>query len=216
MPGAHRRPRRGRWRITVLVLVLAAGAALISYGISRQQLQLPPAAAQFIPGSVGTDAPVAPSSAAVAVTDGSLPVRIQIPAISVSAPVEETSLDSSGAVSLPPLTDHNLAVWYDGSAVPGHKGTAVILGHVDGYTEKSAFFYLKELLKNDMVTVTLADGAREKFEVDGVQKVSKSAFPASVYAPASYPALRLVTCGGPFDKASGQYEDNIVVYAHLS
>jgi hypothetical protein len=27
--------------------------------------------------------------------------------------------------------------------------------------------------------------------------------------------FRLITCGGPFDKASGQYLDNIVVYSHL-
>jgi hypothetical protein len=27
--------------------------------------------------------------------------------------------------------------------------------------------------------------------------------------------LRLVTCGGPFDASSGQYLDNIIVYAHL-
>jgi hypothetical protein len=31
-----------------------------------------------------------------------------------------------------------------------------------------------------------------------------------------YPSLRLVTCGGPFDTGSGEYLDNIVVYAHLT
>jgi hypothetical protein len=27
--------------------------------------------------------------------------------------------------------------------------------------------------------------------------------------------FRLITCGGPFDAASGHYLDNIIVYAHL-
>ena len=30
-----------------------------------------------------------------------------------------------------------------------------------------------------------------------------------------YPELRLITCGGPFDTATRQYLDNIVVYTHL-
>jgi hypothetical protein len=36
-----------------------------------------------------------------------------------------------------------------------------------------------------------------------------------VYGKAGYPSLRLITCGGPFDQATGHYVDNIVVYAHL-
>ena len=54
------------------------------------------------------------------------------------------------------------------------------------------------------------------FVVDGVQKVAKDAFPtASIYGKAGYPSLRLITCGGPFDRATGHYLDNIIVYAHL-
>ena len=47
-------------------------------------------------------------------------------------------------------------------------------------------------------------------------QVAKDAFPtASIYGKASYPSLRLITCGGPFDRATGHYLDNIIVYAHL-
>jgi hypothetical protein len=50
-----------------------------------------------------------------------------------------------------------------------------------------------------------------------LQRVAKTAFPViAVYGNVNYPALRLVTCGGPFDSATGQYLDNIVVYAQLS
>jgi hypothetical protein len=36
-----------------------------------------------------------------------------------------------------------------------------------------------------------------------------------IYANTRYPSLRLITCGGPFDTATRQYVDNIVVYTHL-
>ena len=49
-----------------------------------------------------------------------------------------------------------------------------------------------------------------------IQRAAKATFPAaSVYGGLSYSALRLVTCGGPFDSATGHYLDNIIVYAHL-
>lgn len=78
------------------------------------------------------------------------------------------------------------------------------------------FFYLKTLHPGDQVNVQRADGSTAVFFVDGVQKVVKATFPsANVYGRVSYPSLRLVTCGGPFDPAARQYLDNIVVYAHL-
>jgi hypothetical protein len=45
--------------------------------------------------------------------------------------------------------------------------------------------------------------------------VSKTTFPwKTVLGPTGYPALRLVTCGGPFDYVTGHYVDNIIVYAN--
>jgi hypothetical protein len=35
----------------------------------------------------------------------------------------------------------------------------------------------------------------------------------AVYGPTPDPELRLVTCGGTFDAASGHYADNVIVYA---
>jgi hypothetical protein len=36
-----------------------------------------------------------------------------------------------------------------------------------------------------------------------------------VYGPTTTPELRLITCGGPFDDATGHYLDNVVVFARL-
>ena len=120
-------------------------------------------------------------------------------------------------MAVPPLGNHNLASWYDGSVTPGQKGTAVILGHVDSFTGISVFFYIKTLRRGNQIKVMRANGSTAIFTVDGVQKVVKTTFPASdVYGKVRYPGLRLITCGGQFDTATRQYLDDIVVYAHLS
>ena len=42
----------------------------------------------------------------------------------------------------------------------------------------------------------------------------KRAFPtAAVYGDIDHAGLRLITCGGAFDRSAGSYEDNVVVYA---
>jgi sortase (surface protein transpeptidase) len=146
----------------------------------------------------------------------STPVRIDIPTLDVSAPIMRLGLTSADTVAVPPLANHNLAGWYDRSVTPGQHGSSVILGHVDSTTGISVFFYVKTLRPGDQIKVIRADGSTGVFAVDGVQKAAKVVFPAgSVYRNTSYPALRLITCGGPFDAATGQYLDNIIVYAHL-
>ena len=146
----------------------------------------------------------------------SVPVNVRIPGIGVSAPVMKVGKDADGSVQVPPLDNHNLTGWYQYGPTPGQKGDAVILGHVDSLTGISVFYYLKDLHAGDKVYVTLADGQVATFAVDGLQKVAKNAFPtASVYGHPDYPSLRLITCGGTFDAATGHYLYNIIVYAHL-
>jgi LPXTG-site transpeptidase (sortase) family protein len=166
---------------------------------------------------VTTSAPAQRHDPRVRALARSAPVRIRIPAIGVSAPVTRVGKNPDGTVQVPPLGDHNLAGWYSYGPAPGQRGAAVILGHVDSLTGISVFFYLKDLRTGDRIYVTLADGKVAVFTVDGVQKVAKTTFPtALVYGKARYPELRLITCGGPFDKASGHYLDNIIVYAQLA
>ncbi|GAB3859444.1 hypothetical protein GCM10029963_60710 [Micromonospora andamanensis] len=44
----------------------------------------------------------------------------------------------------------------------------------------------------------------------------KDAFPTElVYGPSDRPGLRVVTCGGQFDEATGDYPDNVIVFASL-
>jgi sortase (surface protein transpeptidase) len=209
----HRAPRRGTViigvalivaGITVLIRPLAGGGTLVGGALE-------------IPASAGTAAPRPASAPTAAPMAPSTPVRIEIPVLHVSAPIISLGLSADGAVQVPPLANHNLAGWYDHSVTPGQDGSSVILGHVDSFTGISVFFYIKTLRPGNEIEVIRADGSTAVFTVDGVQKVVKATFPTSViYGNVSYPSLRLITCGGPFDSATRQYLDNIVVYAHLA
>ena len=67
---------------------------------------------------------------------------------------------------------------------------------------------------NAKIVVSLAGGRTVSFSVDGVGQYSKTSFPtAAVYGPVPGPVLRLITCGGAFDRSVGHYRDNVVVYA---
>ena len=64
--------------------------------------------------------------------------------------------------------------------------------------------------------MTLADGVTAVFRVTGVREYAKDEFPAKiVYGPTNYAALRLITCGGDFDPATGHYLSSVVVFASL-
>ncbi len=61
------------------------------------------------------------------------------------------------------------------------------------------------------------DGSRTRFRVQRSERYPKADFPtAKVYGPTRGPAVRLITCGGDFDRSTGHYLDNTVVYAGLS
>ena len=63
--------------------------------------------------------------------------------------------------------------------------------------------------------MTRAVGSRIVFVVDRVEQHPKNAFPtAEVYEPTPDATLRLITCGGSFDRASGHHRDNHIVFAH--
>ena len=79
------------------------------------------------------------------------------------------------------------------------------------------FFRLGALRPGNTIDVRLADGVTAVFRVTGVREFRKSSFPAAtVYSQAGYPALRLITCGGAFDYATGHYLSSTVVFASLA
>jgi sortase (surface protein transpeptidase) len=140
------------------------------------------------------------------------PVRVEIPSIGVSSRLVRLGLNPDGTMEVP--RDYGLAGWFTGGAVPGQDGPAVISGHVDSKTGPAVFYRLRDLSEGDIVRVKRADGNWLTFKVTGSVSYAKAAFPTdAVFGPVTGPVLRLITCGGGFDRASGHYLDNLVVTA---
>ncbi|MGY1754863.1 class F sortase [Blastococcus sp. SYSU D01042] len=161
-------------------------------------------------GRTTTSAP-APSTTAPAPAAG--PTSLVIPAIGVNAaPLVGLGLTGTREHEVPPVEQPEIAGWYEPGPEPGQTGPSIILGHVNGAGRPGVFAQLHTLEPGDEVRVD-----QHVFEVTEVQRADKVAFPADrVYAETAEPELRLITCGGAFDSASGDYLDNIIVYAELA
>lgn len=144
----------------------------------------------------------------------STPVRIRIPAIGVDSGLMALGLQADGSLEVPP--EGFPAGWYTGAPTPGELGPAIIAGHVDWEGSPGVFFALRELTTGDEVTVAREDGGTALFRVTSVEQFPKGAFPTdAVYADIDHSGLRLITCGGSFDRQARSYSDNIVVFAAL-
>ncbi|MBX6371647.1 MAG: class F sortase [Acidothermus sp.] len=144
------------------------------------------------------------------------PVNVSIPAIHVSAPIVPLGIQPDGEIQVP--SDVRRVGWYELGPAPGALGPAILVGHVDSARSgPGVFFRLGALQPGDSITVDRADGTQVTFTVYAVREYPKDRFPtATVYGPTADPELRLITCGGSFDHASGHYRDNIVVFARTT
>jgi hypothetical protein len=166
-----------------------------------------------LPGGSPATGPDLPTGAPAAGASGPAPpTAVEIPAIGVRSGLAELGLDASGAIKAP--SDFDVAGWFSLGPRPGQPGPAVIAGHVDSRDGPAVFYRLHELAPGDEVIVRRADGTTIRFTVTGAESYAKDAFPTdSVYGPVPGPELRLITCGGQFDRSRQQYRDNVVVYA---
>ncbi|RKE22203.1 class F sortase [Streptomyces sp. TLI_171] len=218
----HRRSRGADlFRVGAAGVALLCGAWLVDDGLTTAQPPPPaPPAATTGPSPAATAvtaAPPAPSAApAAAALASSEPKRLRIPSISVDAAFTPLGLDATGALATPPIGRPNLVGWYRYAATPGADGTAVVVGHVDDQHGPGVLYRLGLLRPGLTITVTRQDRRTATFTVDAVRSFPKTAFPtAEVYAATGRPELRVITCGGHYDRRTG-YDSNTVVFAHLT
>ena len=201
------RPLAVPLRLALLLALAAAGCAPPA-GHQAAPAAAPPASTPSIRPGVG--APVATTLR----RSSRPPVRIQIPAIGVSAAVIRLGLNRDGSMQVP--ADFGVTGWFTGGPAPGETGPAVIAGHIDSRRGPAVFYRLRELRPGQEITVARGDGSSARFAVDGVAQYPKQAFPSeAVFGPSPDPLLRLITCGGSFDRSQRSYRDNVVVTARL-
>lgn len=176
----------------------------------QHQATTPPTPTTLQPDPTTTTPPPPPPAVDAPAAE---PVRIEIPRIGVSAPVIPLGLDPAGALEVP--THFADTGWWTDGPEPGEKGPAVIAGHVDSTRGTAVFYRLRELQPGDTITVHRADTSKVEFVVDRLAQHPKTAFPTdAVYNPTPGSELRLITCGGAFDRSTGHYVDNQIVFAH--
>ncbi|WNI23099.1 class F sortase [Streptomyces sp. ITFR-16] len=190
-------------RIAAAGLIPAAVAALTLLPVSPLAEPGSGPAARSGPGATASPAPVRP-------------VRVEIPALGVSAPLVDLTLDSGGKLGVPDPADRDLAGWYRDGVMPGSPGTAVVVAHVDTPTGPAAFAGLDTLRPGARVDVRRADRTTAAFRIYAVEEFEKRDFPSDrVYGPSRDAELRLLTCGGAYDPAAGGYQSNVVAFARL-
>lgn len=203
-----RRPGGG-WRVAVgwATGVCAVAGVGVLLGAATLQPDRPPRPApQAMPVQQGQGASL----------PRAVPARIEIPAIGVDASLLSLGLDGKDGLAVPPLDHAELASWYNLGPSPGEAGSAVIVGHVDSAKIGPAvFFNLGKLKPGDVITVSRKDGSRPEFKVDSVQTYLKTSFPTQLVYAGEQATLRLITCGGEFDKKTRNYLSNVVVFASL-
>ena len=172
----------------------------------------PTAASPTIPPSPSPSAPPPDFTAVREVPRSPVPVRLRIPDLGVDAAIGAVGQAQDGTVEVPEQWQD--VGWYDGGARPGEPGPAVLLGHVDSTSGPAVFARLPQARPGTVVEVVGADGSVQRFGVDRVESFPKTRFPTeAVYLPGLEPQLRLVTCGGRFDRTTGHYVDNVVAWA---
>ncbi|MFE6779723.1 class F sortase [Streptomyces sp. NPDC057702] len=128
-------------------------------------------------------------------------------------------LDASGAVDPPPYDRPGDVGWFRAGPRPGQAGAAVLVGHVDTEAGPAVFRDLGTLRPGERLRVARADATVAEFTVEDVAVVPHDRFdPHRVYGPrrAGRAELRLITCGGTFDRATRAYSANVVVSAYLT
>ena len=188
-------------------------------------LQLATVCGLLVAGSAVIDARHAATAADVAADRGagasvalapvrhrvSPPVSISVPRLGIRSSLVDLHKNPDGSLQVP--RDYARAGWWADGPRPGDSAPAVVVGHVDSQDGPGVFYRLAELRPGDQVQVRRADGRTVVFVVQRVQSAAKRTFPTAAVYSGRQPALRLITCGGEFDRSTGHYLSNTIVFA---
>lgn len=199
------RPALLRLLLVLSLFIAADGAAVLVWrGTSSAAANTGSLASLPGPGAAAATVPVHDPA----------PVAVNIDSIGVHAGIVNLVLGHDGTLGVP--GDFGAVGWWSQASTPGAPGAAVLVGHVDSYKSAAVFYRLRDLAPGATVAVRRADASTVTFVVDALRQYPKDRLPTQLlYGPTAAPTLRLITCGGAFDRTHHSYEDNVVAFAHL-
>ncbi|MFD5817828.1 class F sortase [Streptomyces sp. NPDC127038] len=179
-------------------------------------------AADARPGGLahGPDHPPPPAGRAAGKPPAPLPrsraASLRIPSLGVDAPVIGLRLDRGHRLAAPPVDDPKPVGWYTDGPTPGERGTALVVGHRDTRTGPAVFAPLERIRPGARVEARREDGRTAVYTVYAVRTYAKAHFPdQEVYGNRGRAELRLITCGGAYDRGTG-YAANLIAFARLT
>ena len=143
------------------------------------------------------------------------PTKIEIPSVDISSDnFVDLEVAKDGTLDVPGSADE-VGLYADGPT-PGQLGPAVLGAHVDSTKGPGIFYRLGAVKRGAKIHITRADRTRTTFVVDKVAVYPKDDFPTDqvYFGDFTRPEIRLVTCGGTFDRVK-HYLGNVVVFGHL-
>ncbi|MFT7597372.1 MAG: hypothetical protein ACI8TP_000290 [Acidimicrobiales bacterium] len=140
------------------------------------------------------------------------PVAVRVPIVEIGVELDPLGLDEEGGLEVP--EDFSRGGWFADGPKPGAVGPAVITAHVDSFDGPAPFFRLSEMAVGDEIDVLMSNGDTVTFVATRVEEHAKDEFPTlEVHGNTDQPELRLITCGGDFDRNERSYRHNIIVWA---
>jgi Sortase domain len=132
----------------------------------------------------------------------------------IDIPVKTVGVAADGQMELPP----NPATigWYRfGPGPADDRGSVVLGGHLDSKEYGvGPLVRLRDLRPGDSVAVYSTDSSVNRYRVVKVEDIPKTGLAVGDLFDRDGPRLlRIVTCGGPYDRDGGGYRDNLVVTA---
>jgi sortase (surface protein transpeptidase) len=150
--------------------------------------------------------------------EGVAPIALQVDSVGVDAPIE------LGAVVEGAMQDPSgpwVVSWYDQLGKVGEGGNVVMAGHVDYWNVGPAVFWdIRELPAGDVIRVVGEDGKNYEYAVQWIERYDAAGLTPEVIqndivGDTGEETLTLITCGGTFDPATGEYNERWVVRANL-
>ena len=151
--------------------------------------------------------------------EGVAPVALQVDSVGVDAPIElGTVVD--GAMQDP--SGPWVVSWYDQLGKIGEGGNVIMAGHVDYWNVGPAVFWdVRYLPAGEIIRVVGEDGQHYEYAVEWTQEydvateLTPEVIQNDIVGDTGQESLTLITCGGEFDPATGEYNQRWVVRANL-
>jgi sortase (surface protein transpeptidase) len=150
--------------------------------------------------------------------EGVAPIALQVDSVGVDAPIELGNV-TDGVMQDP--SGPWVVSWYEPLGKVGEGGNVVMAGHVDYWNVGPAVFWdVRYLPEGDIIRVVGEDGKNYEYAVQWTQsymadQLTPEVIQGEIVGDTGEETLTLITCGGDFDPATGEYNERWVVRANL-